>query len=138
MGEHLPIEQKVAGSSPAPRRAFEPVSLYLKGKSVLVRKIVSPRWSFRPQSSRSSRNLELLGNSPPVSSSEYSGFVSSGVFQSGCHGPATSNWFHLVAHPSLLGVLGLFNVWMSGPSDREDIVIGMWAVLGLIEEGYSR
>ena len=29
----------------------------------------------------------------------------------------TSNQFQLVAHPSLLGVLGLLNVWMSSISD---------------------
>ena len=37
-----------------------------------------------------------------------------------------------------MGVLGLFNVWMSGVADREDMVIGSWVVLGMIEEGHSR
>ena len=37
-----------------------------------------------------------------------------------------------------MGVLGLFTVWMSGVSDREDMVIRLWVILGIIEEGYSR
>ena len=79
-----------------------------------------------------------MGNSVPDGSSEYSGFVSSGVYQSGCSGPATSNRFRLVAHPSMLGVLGLFNVWLCGPADQEDMVISLWVVLRYIEEGYAR
>ena len=86
----------------------------------------------------SSRNLELLGSSPLVSQSEYSGFVSSGVFQSAYHSPAGSNQFRLVAHPSMMGVLGLFNVWVSGPSEVEDMVVSLWVVLGFIKEGFTR
>ena len=38
----------------------------------------------------------------------------------------------------MMGVLGLFNVWVSCLSDVEDMVVSLRVVLGYIEEGFAR